>query len=60
MGDLRQRAGAGAAPTTPTAVRWRRDWTPEEAARREFELLRLLSTNRRVEATAQAHGPFWG
>ena len=34
----------------------RRDWGPVEAARYQFELLKLLSTDRRVEATARRMG----
>jgi hypothetical protein len=34
----------------------RRDWGPVEAARYHFELLKLLSTDRRVEATARRMG----
>ena len=49
---------AAALPGRCMGWRARREWTPEEAARRDFELLRLLSSDRRVEATARRMGLF--
>jgi hypothetical protein len=50
---LRRRRSGGAARQFDG-----RAWTPEEVARREFELLRLLSQDRRAEACARRMGLF--